>query len=327
MRPTILLLAFPLLLVSCGQESETNEGPATASVPHAPGSAEHESPAGETIALTPRFREGESAVFEHHEVSRQSQATSLHGVTRVIRELRRFRLETRSVDAEGGAVLRLTMERVASEVQDNGQTTFAFDSRTPGEDREAQAQARRLLSGLVADIRVAPGGTVVTMRANLTPDDLRSLPASVRGHLAENWFRAAIESLYRPFGERVEIPASGEIWEESVASGPPFPGDENQLITQSRVAETEGDEVTILAETALYSSGEPRPESYLRRARYVWSTASGRLEGFSETQQAVVEGMLAGVASAETVEREISFMRVNPDAPDTDNPAVDPSGG
>jgi len=318
-----LALALPLLLLAaCGQANE--ESPAGAQAEPAPGSA----PAIETISLTPIFRVGDVAVYEHSEVSRQSQATSLHGVTRVIREFRRFRLETTHVDDEGGAVLRLAMERVASTVVDNGQPTFSFDSEAPGEGTGGgpQAKVRRTLSGLVADIRVAPGGTVVTMAANLGPDDLKGLPASARVHLGENWFQAAIETLYRPLGERADIPAHEE-WEDAVASGPPFRGDENQLVTHSRVDTAGADEVTILAETTLYTSGEPRPQTYQRRAQYAWSPEDGRLERYSEQQRAVVEGTLAGVASAEVVEREISFKRVNPDSSDTDNPADDNSGG
>lgn len=323
MKAALSSIALVCALAGCGGDPETPEQtPEQAAGPSAVG------PAAQTsgpIVLTPGFRVGESSVYVHEEISRQAQATSLHGLTREIRELRRFRLETVSVDDAGGAVLRLTMERVASSVVDNGTPVFEFDSLVPADDTSGQAKARRILSGLIANIRVAPGGTVVTMAANLTPADLQGLPRDARVHLAENWFIAAIESLYRPLGERSGVDVS-QPWQDSVAPGPPFTGDEHQLVTTAQVTEADDDRVEILAESQLYTSGEPIPEVYRQRARYRWSLTDGRLMSYDQTERVAVEGTMVGVASAEVAEREISFRRINPPLPNVENPPVDTPG-
>ncbi len=314
MKAALATIALAGALAGCGGEAET-AAPTPGPVAQA----------SETISLTPAFVVGESSVYEHEEFSRQSQATTLHGVTREIREHRTFRLETLSIDDAGGAVLRLTMERVASKVVDNGTTVFDFDSRIPGDDASGQARARRILSGLVANIRLAPGGTVVTMAANLTPADLQGLPRDARVHLSENWFIAAIESLYRPLGERSRVDAANP-WQDSVAPGPPFAGDEHQLVTTSRVTGSDAERVEILAESVLYTSGEPVPGVYQQRARYRWSLTDGRLASYEQTERVAVEGTMVGVASAEVAEREISFRRINPPLLNVENPPVDTPG-
>ncbi len=311
MRRVATLACFLLALSACG--GENTEAPVAV--------AEE---AAETITLTPRFEAGESAVYEHHEVSRQAQVSPLHGVNRVITETRRFRLETEEVDEAGGAVLRLTMLRIYSEVVDNGVTVFRFDSADPGDDDSGQIQARRLLAGLVARVRVAPGGTVVTMAANLTPADLESVPRAARVHLSEEWFRGAIESVYRPLGDRSEIERDG--WETSTPPGPPFEGDEHVLVSSWSVAEAGAERVVIENEGVLHTGGEADPETYRERSRRVWLRGAGRLESFEQSQRAEVLRRLAGVDAAEAAEREISLRQVNPQDRD-DEEAGSGAGG
>lgn len=315
MRGLCATLVLLLAIVACTAEREPSREAAQEASPSAISS----------VSLLPRFREGESNTFEMNEITRQSQATSLHGVTRVITETRRFRLETRSVDEEGGAVLRLTMERISASVTDNGYTTFSFDSaETPDED-SGPARARRVLSGLVADIHVAPGGSVITMAANLTPADLQRVPPSSRDLLAENWFRAAIEAIYRPLGDSAAVPISGK-WEDSAPPGPPFSGEQNLLRSTYEMVEHTDEMAVVLGETELYVAGEPAPRTFRQRSRYHWSLSDGCLDRFDQSQAMIVEGTLAGVASAEAAEREISLRRVNPTPGNDEESPTEPAG-
>ncbi len=289
------------MVVGCGDSEAETESVASASEV-------------QEVSLTPIFHAGDSAVFLHTELSRKAQASSLHAVTREVREARRFRLETLETEPDGVTRLRVVMERVVSSVTDNGEVVFEFDSQTPEEGDSGPARARMLLAGLVAELTVAPGGTVLGMSANLTATDLAGLPANQRPLFAENWFRSVIESLYRPFGERSVFPID-EVWEENAPPGSPFVGDEHVLVRESRVVEAGGEWVDMETGSVLYTAGVAKPENYSGVTRSRWSVREGRLESLRQRQVVRIDRPIAGTEGRDTAVREISLERINPSGP------------
>ena len=291
---------LPLGLAACGPGGAA---PAPAPAPVA------ESP---SVTLTPRFIPGQRLTFEHVELSSKTQTTPLHNVAQNASETRSFEVEVVEAEPDGVVHLRLTMRRVAATLTSNGVEAFVYDSATGVSDGSPPARARDLVASIVADVRVAPEGTVLTMKANITAEEVRAVPAALRPLLAENWFRSVIEQIYRPLGEPRAI-ATDTPWTDTEPAPAPFPKDNEDFVRTSAVTRANADAVRVETETILVRRGVPDPESYLDRVVIDWDPAAGRLEHSAQRQTLVIQRELAGAPAVETLDRQFLLRRVNPD--------------
>ncbi len=304
MRRSVLAPAVVLLagLVGCGGESgPAPEAPATVSA-----GAEEPAP---SVELAPRFRRGEVSTYIQSELRVQGQSSPLHTALREAAEARVFDLETLEATAEG-VRLRLTMRRVASTLRENGAPVYRYDSAEERGDRDLSgpSRARELLVGLVAEARLSPDGRVISMTANLTREQVLSIPNSLRPLLAENWARAVIESIFRPYGETRTIPEEGAA-ERSAGAQSPLEG---TLVQTVRVSGRGEGRALLESETVLEGpGGEPKPGTYRQRTLVAWSAALGRVDELLRREEVRLEREMAGVEAVERIDRRFFITRVN----------------
>jgi len=299
----MLLRAAALVVALTGVGVAPGCGQGT-SAPEASGSS------GTVVRLQTRFSPGEKTYFSHTDVTRQGQLSSTYSIVREIVETRCFSLETLEAEPDGVARMRLVMERIATVVRDGGNVVFLYDSDRDEPATSDEGRAREVLSGLEAEFTIAPRGTVLSMRANLMPEDLAGLPANLQSLLAENWFRAAIEAIYKPFGDRVELDTETG-WTLSGSPGAPFAGDEYLMETAFRVTSSTEAFAEVQAESTLYRSGEPVREVYASGSTWRWSHEAGRLERFLSREKVRVEERVSGIDTVQVAEREISMIVVD----------------
>jgi hypothetical protein len=202
------------------------------------------------------------------------------------------------------------MRRVGATLSENGALLYRYDSAEEKGDRELSepSRAREMLAGLVAEARVSVNGRVTSMSANLTEEQVLSLPNSLRPLLAENWARSVIEAIFRPYGETRAIPAEGAA-ERTAAAQSPLEG---TLVQEIRVGARDGRRATLESETVLRGpEGEAKPDRYRQRTAVEWSLADGRVDELLRREEVTLERVMAGLDAMERIDRRFFITRVN----------------
>lgn len=294
------------VLAGCGRSHEPAPAPQPATAQGAP-----ESPAG--VVLAPAFHPGDVVRYEYQETTIKTQSSPLHSIRRDAFEGRVIELTTLEAEPGGVATLRLRVLKAAAVLADNGAKAFEYDSEHRTDDHSAPARARDLLLGLDATVRVGPGGTVLSMRANITPEQLGTIPEGLRPLLAENWFRGVIEMAFRPVsGDRAV--AAGTRWSQETDAGDVLAPAGGRLRAVFTVKSLTPAEAEFSVETGLDTPSADGPANrYTDTSAMIWDRAAGRLERLVQRQSVEVHRDIAGTPGVETIDREIVFRRLNPE--------------
>ena len=303
-RAAVLAAVSVLGLAACEKQQASEQ------------SAEAAAPAAEAVVLRPAFRTGESMTYEFMETTVQTQESPLHSVRRDVHEARVIELRVQDAEPGGVATLGFRFLKITTVLADNGSVTYQYDSDATTEDLSAPTRARDLMMQLDATLTVGPGGTVLSMQANLTAEQVETLPAPMRLLLAENWYRGVVAQIFQPVSRDRALRPNMTWTETAEADGAAIAAESGRFTAVYETLALDDDAATLRVQTLLERDGQNvSGQQYLDVRGYAWDRRAGNLRESEHRQRVRLSREISGTEGSESLDRQIVLRRVNPPGP------------
>ncbi|MFM9994731.1 MAG: hypothetical protein ACKVU4_02895 [Phycisphaerales bacterium] len=274
--------------------------------------ATHAQEPGEKVLLAPKFVPGQSSRYTVEAEFTRRRAPREDAPGTIVTQAFDIRAETRTVDREGIAVVRVTFDRLRVRVERRGGAADAGDpaagptpttwewNRAAGEPVSegppvaGMAQANAALADAVLEVRVAPDGALRGIAGlerayeALVARGRDAEPIPILGALSPGAAESFLEGFWClvPGDGSPPVVAIGESWE--VARSTPFPGGYEAESTAVYTLERVRTSVAEISGQVRYALRSPRIEpdpadpmprivEQSARAAVTWDGAAGRL--------------------------------------------------